>query len=269
MDIKLRKLQKDDIPLLKDLPPKEWNLNIVGIFNFFLGNPFFHCILAIDSKNIAGVSACYIYRGTAWLGQIIVREDYRKQGIGYIVTDEIIRYCKQRGSRSILLTATPLGKILYTKLGFREITQYIFYRRDSLMDKPECSLLEKFFPGDFEAVCNMDLKVTGEDRRDILKAICTEGIVYRDSGILKGFYFDHFRNGAVVASNNEAGLALLQYKHSTIKAVSVCPEENEEASSFFIRHGFTETARGLRMISGDDIVWKPDYIYSRMAAYLG
>jgi GNAT superfamily N-acetyltransferase len=269
MKIRTRELRRDEIPLLTGLPPKEWNLDINGIFSFFYGNPHFRCIAALDGDTIAGISACYIYSGSAWLGQVIVREDYRKHGIGFLVTDEIIRYCKGHGSRSILLTATPLGKILYKKLGFREITEYIFYENDALLEKPVCSLLGKFSPDDFNSVCALDYKITGEDRRNILKLFCNGGAVYKDKGRLTGFYFDHFRNGAVMAESVEAGFALLQYKHSSTMSVSVCPAENVNASSFLLNHGFSATATGTRMILGDDVTWEPVKIYSRMAAYLG
>ena len=52
------------------------------------------------------------------VGNVIVRDDYRRRGLGRAVMDSAVAWMRQRGVRSVLLDATPAGRPLYRGMGF-------------------------------------------------------------------------------------------------------------------------------------------------------
>jgi GNAT superfamily N-acetyltransferase len=52
------------------------------------------------------------------IGNVIVREDYRRRGLGRVVMAAALDWLRGEGVRSVLLDATEDGRPLYTKLGF-------------------------------------------------------------------------------------------------------------------------------------------------------
>ncbi len=52
------------------------------------------------------------------IGNVIVRDDYRRRGLGRLTMEAALRWLRECGARHVLLAATPEGRPLYTRLGF-------------------------------------------------------------------------------------------------------------------------------------------------------
>lgn len=52
------------------------------------------------------------------VGNVIVRDDYRRRGLGRAIMDAAVEWMRERGVRSVLLDATPAGRPLYRGMGF-------------------------------------------------------------------------------------------------------------------------------------------------------
>lgn len=55
------------------------------------------------------------------IGNVIVRADYRRRGLGRVVMEASLRWLRGRGVRHVLLAATPDGRPLYSRLGFASL----------------------------------------------------------------------------------------------------------------------------------------------------
>ena len=75
--------------------------------------------VAEDASGVIGTALCWKYGSdTASLGMVIVSPEQQGRGIGRKLMELLL---EELGDRTTLLHATPAGKPLYEKLGFREI----------------------------------------------------------------------------------------------------------------------------------------------------
>lgn len=85
------------------------------------------CFVARRQGEIAATLTTICY-GTelAWIGMMLVDPRFRRQGIGRRLMEHAIATLRDRSIHTIQLDATPLGKLLYDRLGFR--TEFAFHR---------------------------------------------------------------------------------------------------------------------------------------------
>lgn len=55
----------------------------------------------------------------AWILNIYVEPEYRRQGLARTIIETLINWCKENGFQSVALHASEYGRSLYEKLGFR------------------------------------------------------------------------------------------------------------------------------------------------------
>ncbi len=117
MHISIRKATKNDLPavvdLIKELAEYEKALHEVTISvhelekDGFNENPLFWIILAEVNDKIVGMSFYYI-RYSTWTGRnlyledIVVKEQYRKFGIGKLLFEETIKAAKEMKVRQMI-----------------------------------------------------------------------------------------------------------------------------------------------------------------------
>ena len=74
--------------------------------NGFGENPLFTCFVAEHENNIIGIALCYL-RFSTWKGKtlhledLIVKQDYRGQGLGTLLLDEVIKYGYSHGVQRV------------------------------------------------------------------------------------------------------------------------------------------------------------------------
>jgi ribosomal protein S18 acetylase RimI-like enzyme len=79
------------------------------------------CFLAEWDGARAGTATTMIYGSDlAWIGMVLVHQDYRRRGIGRGLLLKCIEHLQAQQVRCIKLDATPEGRPVYEKLGFRE-----------------------------------------------------------------------------------------------------------------------------------------------------
>ena len=98
----------------------------------------FTAYIAIEDKVSIGFAAMSYYEicptannvsgNNAILTDLYVIPEYRCQGIGYKLLTEIMEQAKQDGQRKVTLNATELGKPLYEKYGFSEVSGEMSYK---------------------------------------------------------------------------------------------------------------------------------------------
>jgi ribosomal protein S18 acetylase RimI-like enzyme len=88
----------------------------------FLLNAFPQGCLVARRWGIAVAFVTAIRYGTSgWIGNLVVREEFRGQGLGRTLMEEAIAVLDEAGTETIWLTASLAGKPLYESLGFTAV----------------------------------------------------------------------------------------------------------------------------------------------------
>ncbi len=121
----------------------------------------------------------------AWIGMIIVDENYRRHGIGRQIMLACMDYCKRKKIEVPKLDATPLGNKLYLTLGFVE--EFLMDRREGKGGRFDYARsVRPFTPADLPEVVRYDGVNFGVERPGIIERFSGEypeiAFVSRDAG---------------------------------------------------------------------------------------
>ena len=123
--MKFNKIFHSDIDEIGKLQPIGWT-DIVPVFKFYIDSPYCRPICVKQDNKIIGIGASIRFEKTCWLAHIIVKETFRKTGIGNGIVKELLTYSARYSINTWLLVATELGQPIYIKLGFKVIGEYLF-----------------------------------------------------------------------------------------------------------------------------------------------
>lgn len=98
-------------------------------------------VLALDQDKIIGcASICYITvmptfdhptGKRAHIMNVYTKKEYRRQSIGTKMISMLLEDAQKHGATEISLDATPEGKLLYKKCGFKMSTENMVYRKSA------------------------------------------------------------------------------------------------------------------------------------------
>lgn len=121
MQIEVRLLRESDIPAalrLKELA--QWNQTESDWRRLLRLEPS-GCFCATVDDEVVGTTTTTTYgHELAWIGMVLVDPVQRRFGIGTKLMDVAMEYLSKTGVATIKLDATPAGRPLYEKLGFKE-----------------------------------------------------------------------------------------------------------------------------------------------------
>lgn len=129
-------------------------------------------VAVLDKRIVGSVTAINYEDMVAWIGMMLVDKEYRGRGISKLLMLAVIDQLKN--CESIKLDATPAGRPVYLKLGFKD--EFRLYR----MTNPSASKIslnetrietEKIRPGDISNVAAFDKKVFGADRTELIRQL--------------------------------------------------------------------------------------------------
>ena len=98
-----------------------WNYNV---FKSELLNPNSKYIVAKKENEIVGFAGIWIAIDIAHITNIVVKKDLRKQGIGTIILQELIKLCKELKMNEVTLEVNENNSKainLYKKFGFEQV----------------------------------------------------------------------------------------------------------------------------------------------------
>ncbi len=209
----------------------------------------------VDGR-IVGTGIATNYAGTSgWLGLISVRPEYQHRGIGKSLTIWGMEKLQAMGILTLTLTATPEGRPLYEKLGFRPERNHVVHvgsRRQHLTSNPS---VRRQLPQDWEPVEALDYSATGERRASLLHDLQPGHVVVRKDGAIAGYHMSvpwDVGRGPSIAEDPETGRLLIDTAREAPSGeiVVAVPEENTAALDYLDDSGFTETSRATRMVYG-------------------
>jgi len=259
----------DDFNAIRKLQPADWS-DIIPYFEYYVGSAICYPFKALLNGEVAGTGVSIVYGRSAWIGHIIVDGQFRNRGIGFQIVDGLLRDLQMRSVTTCSLIATELGKPVYTKAGFRPVTEYVFFERTAPWKGYVPSDNVVPFCGEyFSDICTLDEKISGEHREAMLSEFMNGALLYVENGQLLGFYLSALKEGMIYADTASAGIELMKAKYATADK-AVLPENNVPGIDFLKENGFSVTSsRGTRMVWGNDIAWHPEKIYSRIAGNKG
>jgi GNAT superfamily N-acetyltransferase len=269
--VKIRRLRDNEIVALKDFPPGEWHFDLPAFLKLHFGQPYFYPIVAELDQRLVGCGNALLNGAVGWLGSIIVLPEYRRQGIGQAITRDVMDYLTAQGCASQLLIATKMGEPVYRKLGFVTTSQYVFYRSARPFQFLPDAHIRKVEAVDAPALEALDRAASAEARAGFVGRFFSTGWVFvgEGAGEIEGFFLPDLGSGLVIARSVEAGLALLKLKLSLSASLVVLPEANLVARDLLIGQDFEPYMTVPRMVWGEEVDWKPEWIFNRGAGYCG
>ncbi|MGD0697652.1 MAG: GNAT family N-acetyltransferase [Terriglobia bacterium] len=168
----MRTMTPADVPAgmrLKDMAG--WNQTKDDWERFLRANPE-GCFVAEWNKQVAGTVTTIVYEDRfAWIGMVLVDAQLRGKGIGTALLLKAIDHLDAKKIPCVKLDATPEGKPIYARLGFRgeyEIERHRLTRET----KPKASAgADRDSSENIETILEMDREVFGADRSALLRSV--------------------------------------------------------------------------------------------------
>jgi GNAT superfamily N-acetyltransferase len=258
-----------DLDEIRDLRPDGWP-DIVPAFEFYINSSFCKALKVREGNKIAGIGSLISFENTSWIGHMIVHKNFRNRGIGFQILKELMNNLHATSLETCLLIASDLGKPVYLKAGFRDVTEYCFMQREKPWIARSFNQNVVSFQEEHRSeIYALDRIVSGENRERLLVDYLMNSKVYYKNGIVEGYYLPDLKEGLIVADSEDAGLALMEVKYSNADKAAL-PSDNEIGKKFLEENGFVKRdKKGTRMIYGKEIKWEPKKIYSRIGGNLG
>ena len=260
MSINIRPMLPQDIKPLMELKNRiGWN-QLDADWNFLITAFPKHCFAAVDGEDTIGSATAIVYDNkVAWIGMVMVNEQYRGRGLSTILMNTVIE--SLRDCRCIKLDATPAGQPVYEKIGFFpewSITRLINlnYMPNSILSSTATPLL----PADLPEVIAFDRQVFGVNRAVLLERLFLEypllAFKMTQGNRITGYClgrdgYKYQQIGPVVASSSGDAVALFSAAARPGRALVVDSiDAHHDFVTFLTANGFAPQRPLLRMYKG-------------------
>jgi GNAT superfamily N-acetyltransferase len=236
-------------------------------FGFFVRHPYCEAVAAAVEGRVVGVGFGTRNGAVGWIGLLCVRPGYQGRGIGAGITARVAGLLERRGCRTLVLTATEMGRSLYERIGFSTETNYHGFAGPGLGRQPLDSGLRPMTPGDLPAVCDLDRRTTGEDRSHLIRALAGPGwMMAGEGGEVRGYHLPvPWGGGPIIASDLDAAQVLMHLVRTLAgpdeTASFWLADENEPGMDLMEKMEFEKTRSLPRMVRGEPPRWRPESLW--------
>jgi ribosomal protein S18 acetylase RimI-like enzyme len=265
--LRLRTMKVADLPFADSLRALAgWNQTLEDWERFLTMQPN-GCFLAEWDGTPAGTATTVVYGlDLAWIGMVLVHPEFRRRGIGRALLRRCVEYLQRLNVKCIKLDATPEGRLVYEKLGFKE--EWILRRWEGELSnssrKTSHRRIRDWQDVDALRFDPCDARAFGASRCELIFALARQSRFALSCGrapeISTGYGF--LRPGAqasylgpVVATSPHDGIALIEALLAQSCAGRVfwdIPDPNKAAIDWAARHGFRVQRTLTRMWLGDN-----------------
>ena len=260
-----------------------WN-QIEEDWRFFLDHRPEGCFVAVQEDTVIGTVVTAAYEpALAWISMLLVDPAHRGRGLGTRLMQAAV--ASLAGYATIMLDATPAGRVLYERLGFRDQSHLLRLATDGLLPTaepppPSAQPLELFQADDaLDQMVMLDHAVFGADRRPLLRALARRAPeaawVSRRDGRVTGFCLG--RDGArcqqlgpVAAETDQEAIALCRAGLSVWRDQAVVidvPAPEKRFCDWLRGVGFAVQRPFTRMVLGEPLA--PPEFRARQFAICG
>ncbi len=211
---------------------------------------------------VDGVPAASIavtrYVVSAWIGYLVVKPEYRCQGIGRATMEHAISHLRASGVQTIRLTATEAGARVYQKMGFEPEYRYLLYG-GTAQGRP-CPKVRLATASDSDEIAALDWLGFGDDRLRLVNDLIatspeTTLVIPGSDGTPLGYCLYQGQQLGPMISSPVVAEALLDHALHLRNGQQVTievPKANGEAVRLLTQRGFTVQGSALRMVLGPD-----------------
>ncbi len=245
-------------------------------FEWAITHPTCFPLVAEADGRVVGTGVATVNGRVGWVGAIFVAEDRRRTGLGTALSRAVVEELERQGCVTQVLIATNEGRPIYERLGFTVHARYVLETAPDAAAAPDDGTVRPYAPGDIDAIADLDLRATGEDRSAILRAFAspeTGLVALRRDGTVGAFVMRASWGGrALIASDPDLAVALLDARRraSVDRPVTIgIFEENAAGRARLAEAGWTERPGGPRLLRGEPLDWRPDWIYGQFTGAIG
>ena len=251
-------------------------------FEFATTQPECRPIVADIDGSIVGTGVGTANGAVGWVGTIWVDPSHRGAGLGRALTQAIIDDLEAGGCRTLLLVATEQGRPLYGRMGFELQTRYRILEApglalaESVGEEPAGDGVRPFSAGDLDAILALDRAATGEDRAHVIRRFAAPGstkVLEVDGGV-RGFVIRApWGGGATVAPEPTDAMRILHARRRAsgpggrVRVGLV--EENAAGLAVLEAAGLTPIWSAPRLVRGEPLDWRPDWIWGQFNHAIG
>jgi len=176
MEIKIRAMDPNDVPKILGFTDSEgWGYDESDIHRIIELSPKGCFLIAEEKKGeelIIGMITSICYGSVGWIGNLLVKRERRKKGIGRVLMDKGITHIQSSGIPTVALHSYMESIEFYDTLGFKRIEKYV----RCYLDKPKGEKgsipkeIQQIDEDLIEQVIGLDTKTYGSDRSGMLRA---------------------------------------------------------------------------------------------------
>jgi GNAT superfamily N-acetyltransferase len=259
----VQKMSVDDFAFAVRLTDTmNWNL-VEEDFQFMTDLEPEGCFIIWDESERIGVATTISYGKVGWLGNVIVREEYRGRGVGSLLVKHALDFLTKQDVEAIGLYAYQNKIPFYQRLGLEYDSDFIV-----LKGKPDSSSEQvhqrEASKNDEREIIDLDHFCFTASRRKLLTPILDESsnacYVTKEKGSIRGFvvakvYPGMAEVGPLVCQRGCPDIAvdLLKAALNRVKGLEVVtciPEKETIIRSTLMKRGFSEAFRVARMFYG-------------------
>ena len=168
IDVQLRAMKQTDVPSAMRLTCHAgWNQTAADWQRLLEASPD-ACFVATLKNDLVGTVTTITYEGKlSWIGMVLVDGRHRRKGIGTRLLEKAIAHLDALGVPSLKLDATPVGRQLYERLGFRH--EYDIERWS--LRRPVVPKTDRRAVMNIDKILTLDRAVFGVDRTKLLASL--------------------------------------------------------------------------------------------------
>lgn len=201
------------------------------------------------------------YDRSGWVGNLIVRREWRGKGIGSKLMGRGIDALVAAGTRSIWLTASVSGRPIYERLGFSAVDTVVRWQGRG-------ALATGFGTVATDEFAVLDEAGWGDSRLPLLRAVSRRGpaALLPDGFLVCQQWEDSVQLGPWGCADPAAASALLGRavvpSGSGSRLFLDVPELNRDARDLLVSRGFAPVSSTTLMYLGDKPAYAPERIYA-------
>jgi GNAT superfamily N-acetyltransferase len=263
----VEKMEVDDFPFAVQLAnTMNWNMTPAD-FEFMMKLEPNGCFVLFHGQERSGIATSISFGKAGWFGNLVVKEKFRREGAGNLLTKRAVDYLKNEGVETTGLYAYPHLVKFYESFGFESDVEFLVLKGNAEVLFAAQEGVKAAKRQDVSGIIGFDCGCFGADRQKLLEAILlnTGNLCYfsTENGEVTGYvaakvYGKMAEVGPLMCHVNREEEAVLLLKAilsrlSGIEVFMYIPEKETMLLNVLYEAGFKEDFRVVRMFLGPAI----------------
>jgi ribosomal protein S18 acetylase RimI-like enzyme len=266
-DVKIRRMEKRDLQQVLDLINTEgWEYDIAEIDRILRIDPISSVVACKGEIVVGGVTVAAI-GGRCVLGHVVVRDGWRRKGLGNLMVDSVLEEMESRGIDFVDVFSVNDAVPFYKKHGFHIVEELRTYVKRGLSEE-DCApvrsnRIRTLNPSDLPQMVALDSCILGFERSRILE-ILMKDFPRQCKGLFAGGKLAGFIMGRTNTLMDDAGpwvmehpdiedgqlllRALFSAKRPGCRVIFGLPEKNKVARDTLATMGFKNEINQFRLV---------------------